>query len=54
MPSDRTFVIAGATLAGAKTAETLPEEGFAGRRVLIGAEHGIPLEGVAAVKRGVA
>jgi 3-phenylpropionate/trans-cinnamate dioxygenase ferredoxin reductase subunit len=53
MPSDRTFVIAGPTLAGAKTAETLPREGVAGRMMLIGAEHGIPLEGGGAVKRGV-
>jgi hypothetical protein len=53
MPSDRTFAIVGA-LAGSKTAETVPEEGFVGRLVLIGAEHGIPLEGVAAVKRGAA
>ena len=54
MPSDRTFVIVGASRAGAKIAEPLPGEGFAGRLRLIGAEHGIPLEGVAAVKRGVA
>ena len=37
-PQLRTFVIVGASLAGAKAAETLREEGFDGRIVLIGAE----------------
>jgi hypothetical protein len=54
MTSDRTSVIAGSTRTGAKIADILPEEGFAGRLVLIGAEHGIPLDGVVAVKRGAA
>jgi NADPH-dependent 2,4-dienoyl-CoA reductase/sulfur reductase-like enzyme len=44
MTSDRTFVIVGASLAGAKAAETLREEGFDGRLVLIGAEHERPYE----------
>ena len=39
-----TFVIAGAGFAGAKAAETLREEGFDGRIVLIGAEHDRPYE----------
>jgi 3-phenylpropionate/trans-cinnamate dioxygenase ferredoxin reductase subunit len=41
---DRTFVIVGAGLAGAKAAETLRDEGFAGRVVLIGAETERPYE----------
>jgi 3-phenylpropionate/trans-cinnamate dioxygenase ferredoxin reductase subunit len=41
---DRTFVIVGAGLAGAKAAETLRDEGFAGRLVLIGAETERPYE----------
>jgi NADPH-dependent 2,4-dienoyl-CoA reductase/sulfur reductase-like enzyme len=41
---NRTFVIVGAGLAGAKAAETLREEGFAGRVVLIGAETERPYE----------
>ena len=44
MTSDQTFVIVGASLAGAKAAETLREEGFDGRVVLIGAEHERPYE----------
>ena len=40
----RTFVIAGAGLAGAKAAETLRAEGFDGRVVLVGAEHERPYE----------
>jgi NADPH-dependent 2,4-dienoyl-CoA reductase/sulfur reductase-like enzyme len=40
----RTFVIVGASLAGAKAAETLREEGFDGRLVLIGAEREPPYE----------
>jgi 3-phenylpropionate/trans-cinnamate dioxygenase ferredoxin reductase component len=41
---DRTFVIVGAGLAGAKAAETLRDEGFGGRVVLIGAETERPYE----------
>src|SRR5215217_3450870 len=44
MTSDRTFVIVGASLAGAKAAETLRSEGFDGRLVLIGAELQPPYE----------
>jgi len=44
MTSDRTFVIVGAALAGAKAAETLRAEGFDGRVVLIGAEPERPYE----------
>ena len=43
MPEE-TFVIAGASLAGAKAAETLREEGFAGRVLLIGEEIERPYE----------
>jgi 3-phenylpropionate/trans-cinnamate dioxygenase ferredoxin reductase component len=42
--ADQTFVIVGASLAGAKAAETLREEGFDGRVVLIGAEAERPYE----------
>ena len=41
---DQTFVIVGASLAGAKAAETLRAEGFDGRVVLIGAENDRPYE----------
>src|ERR1700733_938813 len=41
---DRTFVIAGASLAGAKAAETLRPEGFDGRIVLVGDEPVRPYE----------
>lgn len=41
---DGTFVIVGAGLTGAKAAETLREEGFAGRIVLIGEEIERPYE----------
>jgi len=44
MTSDRTFVIVGASLTGAKAAETLRAEGFDGRVVLIGAEDERPYE----------
>ncbi|MFI7540819.1 NAD(P)/FAD-dependent oxidoreductase [Actinoplanes sp. NPDC049599] len=44
MLQDRTFVIAGAGLAGAKAAETLRAEGFRGRIALIGTEPEIPYE----------
>ena len=39
-----TYVIVGASLAGAKAAETLREEGFDGQVVLIGAEAERPYE----------
>ena len=39
-----TFVIAGASLAGAKAAETLRDEGFDGEIVLLGAESQLPYE----------
>jgi 3-phenylpropionate/trans-cinnamate dioxygenase ferredoxin reductase component len=44
MSTDKTFVIVGASLAGAKAAETLREEGFEGRIVLVGAEAERPYE----------
>jgi 3-phenylpropionate/trans-cinnamate dioxygenase ferredoxin reductase subunit len=44
MTSDQTHVIVGASLAGAKAAETLREEGFDGRVVLIGSEAERPYE----------
>jgi len=44
MASARTFVIVGASLAGAKAAETLRTEGFDGRVVLIGEETERPYE----------
>lgn len=44
MTSNRTFVVIGASLAGAKAAETLRAEGFDGRVVLIGAERERPYE----------
>jgi 3-phenylpropionate/trans-cinnamate dioxygenase ferredoxin reductase component len=44
MTSDRTFVIVGASLTGAKAAETLRAEGFDERVVLIGAEDERPYE----------
>ena len=44
MSSDQTIVIVGASLAGAKAAETLREEGFDGRLVLLGAEAQRPYE----------
>jgi 3-phenylpropionate/trans-cinnamate dioxygenase ferredoxin reductase subunit len=40
----RTFVIVGASLAGAKAAETLRDEGFTGRVVLLGEEAEPPYE----------
>ena len=42
--SEQTFVIVGASLAGAKAAETLRAEGFTGRVVLIGDETDRPYE----------
>jgi NADPH-dependent 2,4-dienoyl-CoA reductase/sulfur reductase-like enzyme len=44
MPSPQTYVIVGASLAGAKAAETLRGEGFDGAIVLIGAEAERPYE----------
>jgi 3-phenylpropionate/trans-cinnamate dioxygenase ferredoxin reductase component len=44
MTSDQTHVIVGASLAGAKAAETLRHEGFDGRVVLVGAEDERPYE----------
>ena len=44
MTTDQSFVIVGASLAGAKAAETLREEGFDGRLMLIGAEPERPYE----------
>ena len=44
MSTPQTVVIAGAGLAGAKAAETLREEGFDGRIVLLGAERRRPYE----------
>jgi 3-phenylpropionate/trans-cinnamate dioxygenase ferredoxin reductase subunit len=44
MSSEQTFVVAGAGMAGGKAAETLREEGFEGRVVLVGAEHERPYE----------
>ncbi len=42
--SNRTFVIVGASLAGAKAAEQLRAEGFAGRVILVGADSRPPYE----------
>ncbi len=42
--SERVFVIVGASLAGARAAETLRDEGFDGRVVLIGLEDQLPYE----------
>jgi len=42
--TEQTFVILGASLAGAKAAETLRGEGFAGRVVLVGEEPDRPYE----------
>jgi 3-phenylpropionate/trans-cinnamate dioxygenase ferredoxin reductase component len=44
MTNHQDFIIVGASLAGAKAAETLRDEGFAGRLVLIGAEDEHPYE----------
>jgi 3-phenylpropionate/trans-cinnamate dioxygenase ferredoxin reductase component len=44
MASEQSFVIVGASLAGAKAAETLRTEGFHGRVVLIGEETDRPYE----------
>jgi 3-phenylpropionate/trans-cinnamate dioxygenase ferredoxin reductase subunit len=42
--SERTFVIVGASLAGAKAAEELRQQGFDGRLLLIGSESELPYE----------
>jgi len=42
--TDDVYVIIGASLAGAKAAETLRDEGFTGRIVLIGEESELPYE----------
>ena len=44
MTSEQTHVIVGASLTGAKAAETLREEGFDGQIVLVGAEEERPYE----------
>ncbi|MFI0716652.1 NAD(P)/FAD-dependent oxidoreductase [Streptomyces inhibens] len=44
MVSDTTHLIVGASLAGAKAAQTLREEGFEGRIVLVGEENERPYE----------
>ncbi|HET9894243.1 MAG TPA: FAD-dependent oxidoreductase [Streptosporangiaceae bacterium] len=44
MANDDTFVIVGASLAGANAAQALREEGFDGQVVLIGDEHELPYE----------
>jgi 3-phenylpropionate/trans-cinnamate dioxygenase ferredoxin reductase component len=44
MTNEDTFVIVGASLAGAKAAETLRAEGFDGRLVLVGSEDERPYE----------
>jgi len=44
VPKPRTIVIVGASLAGAKAAETLRNEGFDGRVVLLGEERDRPYE----------
>src|SRR5262249_62290532 len=44
MPAESTFVIVGASLTGAKAAETLREEGFEENIVLLRDEHERPYE----------
>ena len=44
MTSDTTHLIIGASLAGAKAAETLRREGFDGPLIMVGAEHEWPYE----------
>jgi 3-phenylpropionate/trans-cinnamate dioxygenase ferredoxin reductase component len=44
MTTDTTYVIAGASMAGAKAAEALRAEGFDGRVILIGTESELPYE----------
>jgi 3-phenylpropionate/trans-cinnamate dioxygenase ferredoxin reductase subunit len=42
MSTDQTFIIVGAGLAGARAAEGMRDEGFAGRILLVGAEESLP------------
>jgi 3-phenylpropionate/trans-cinnamate dioxygenase ferredoxin reductase subunit len=42
MPDPQTYVIVGASVAGATAAGTLREEGFDGRIVLVGEEPALP------------
>jgi len=44
MPGEPSYVIIGASLAGAKAAETLREDGFTGNIVLLGSELELPYE----------
>jgi 3-phenylpropionate/trans-cinnamate dioxygenase ferredoxin reductase component len=44
MPEDTSYVIVGASLAGAKAAETLRAEGFTGPVALVGSENELPYE----------
>ncbi len=44
MPTEPTYLIVGASLCGAKAAETLRSEGFGGRVILIGSETELPYE----------
>jgi 3-phenylpropionate/trans-cinnamate dioxygenase ferredoxin reductase subunit len=44
MSTDQTFVVVGASLAGAKAAEGMREAGFEGRIVLVGKERELPYE----------
>lgn len=44
MVTEETFVIVGASLAGAKAAQTLRDDGFSGRVMLIGEEAERPYE----------
>src|SRR5918992_178316 len=44
MATEQTHIIVGAGLAGAKAAETLRQEGFDGRVVVVGAESERPYE----------
>jgi 3-phenylpropionate/trans-cinnamate dioxygenase ferredoxin reductase subunit len=44
MPTEPTYLIVGASLAGAKAAETLRSEGFGGRVILLGSETERPYE----------
>ncbi len=44
MPGEPSYVIVGASLAGAKAAETLREDGFTGNVVLLGSELELPYE----------
>lgn len=54
MTTDRTLVIVGASLAGAKAAEGARTAGFDGRVVLVGDEQEPPYERPPAVQGGAA